>query len=333
MVFSALNWLAEHQLADGSWSFNQIHVPTCRGQCRNPGTLVEARHAATGLALLAFLGTGQTHTNDFKYKSVVKDGLSYLARQMKVGPEGGDLSEFGGRMYSHGICALALCEAYAMSGDKGLREPAQRAIDFICYAQDPVGGGWRYTPRQAGDTSVTGWQLSAMKSGHLAYLHVPPATVKKAAGFLDSVQAEDGAKYGYTKPGTGPGTTAIGLLSRIYLGWKKDNAALKRGVEWIADEGPSEGNMYYNYYAAQVMRHWGGEECSKWNRQIRDFLADCQATEGHEAGSWYFHSGDLGAQRGGRLYCTAMATMILEVYYRHLPIYRKQEDSEALPAN
>jgi hypothetical protein len=111
-----------------------------------------------------------------------------------------------------------------------------------------------------------------------------------------------------------------------------DHPALKRGVEWIAEEGPSEGNMYYNYYAAQVMRHWNGEEYSKWNRQMRDFLADCQAAEGHEAGSWCFHGGDLGADRGGRLYCTAMATMILEVYYRHLPIYRKQKDSEALPA-
>ena len=24
---------------------------------------------------------------------------------------------------------------------------------------------------------------------------------------------------------------------------------------------------------------------------------------------------------GGRLYCTALATMILEVYYRHMPLY------------
>ena len=32
---------------------------------------------------------------------------------------------------------------------------------------------------------------------------------------------------------------------------------------------------------------------------------------------------DLGSARGGRLYATAMATMILEVYYRHLPFYRR----------
>ena len=43
---------------------------------------------------------------------------------------------------------------------------------------------------------------------------------------------------------------------------------------------------------------------------------------GHERGSWYF-GGDPHNEQGGRLYCTAMCAMTLEVYYRHLPIYRK----------
>jgi hypothetical protein len=30
----------------------------------------------------------------------------------------------------------------------------------------------------------------------------------------------------------------------------------------------------------------------------------------------------------GRLYCTALSTMILEVYYRHLPIYQNQSVQE-----
>ena len=37
------------------------------------------------------------------------------------------------------------------------------------------------------------------------------------------------------------------------------------------------------------------------------------------------------ADRGGRLYCTAMAAMILEVYYRYLPIYREQSIEEDFP--
>jgi hypothetical protein len=54
---------------------------------------------------------------------------------------------------------------------------------------------------------------------------------------------------------------------------------------------------------------------------MRDYLIETQSKSGHEAGSWYFDGTDLGSLAGGRLYCTAMATMILEVYYRHLPLY------------
>ena len=41
--------------------------------------------------------------------------------------------------------------------------------------------------------------------------------------------------------------------------------------------------------------------------------------------------GDHGADSGGRLYCTSMATMILEVYYRHMPIFQKQATEDGFP--
>lgn len=329
-VAAALKWLAEHQLYDGGWCFKHTRAPSCGGQCRNPGRQEDARIGATAMALLPFLGAGQTHKSG-KYKATVKNGLYFLVTKMKRTPQGGNLWEPGGRMYSHGLASIVLCEAYAMTHDKGLHQPAQAALNFICYAQDPVGGGWRYEPRQKGDTSVVGWQIMALKSGHMAYLRVPPITVKKAFQFLDSVQAESGANYGYTGPGKGKATTAIGLLCRMYLGWKKDHPSLKRGVEWVSENGPSMGDMYYNYYATQVMRHWEGDEWKKWNGKMRDQLVNSQAKAGHEAGSWYMPGGDLGATEGGRLYCTSMATMVLEVYYRHLPIYRKKSTEEDFP--
>ena len=55
---------------------------------------------------------------------------------------------------------------------------------------------------------------------------------------------------------------------------------------------------------------------------MRDQLVNSQSKNGHETGSWSIKGGHN--DRGGRLYTTSMATMILEVYYRHLPIYRKQ---------
>jgi hypothetical protein len=329
-VSAALKWLVEHQMPDGGWNFNHTRAPSCGGQCRNPGRLEDARIGATAMALLPLLGAGQTHKTG-SYRKTVQSGLYFLVTHMKRTPQGGNMWEPGGRMYSHGLASIALCEAYAMTQDKGLRQPAQEAVNFICYAQDPVGGGWRYDPREKGDTSVVGWQIMALKSGHMAYLVVPPVAAKKASQFLDSVQDDGGAYYGYLDPGRGEATTPVGLLCRMYLGWKKDNPALQRGVEWLSNTGPSMGNMYYNYYATQVMRHWEGDLWTKWNNVMRDQLVSSQAKGGHETGSWYMPGGDLGADQGGRLYCTSMATMILEVYYRHLPIYRKQSTEESFP--
>ena len=326
-VAAALQWLAEHQLRDGGWDFDHTKG-TCRGRCTHPGTIPPARNGATAMALLPFLGAGQTH-KEGKYTETVERGLAFLVRSMKLGNNMGDLSDAGGRMYSHGLASIALCEAYAMTNDPQLLQPAQLSLNFIVYAQDPVGGGWRYRPHQAGDTSVLGWQLMACKSGHLAYLKVPRKTILGASNFLDFVQMDNGAKYGYTVPAEGHATTAVGLLCRMYLGWKHDNPSLKAGVEYLAKIGPND-NMYFNYYATQVMRHYGGEFWDQWNSKMRDRLVDSQDKKGHAKGSWYVARSPH-ADKGGRLYCTSMATMILEVYYRHMPIYGQQAAEEEFP--
>ena len=113
--------------------------------------------------------------------------------------------------------------------------------------------------------------------------------------------------------------TAVGLLIRMYLGWQQDDPRLQRGVAFLMEEGPSKDDMYFNYYATQVLHHYGGPDWPKWNVPMRDYLIATQATTGHERGSWFFV--DQHGVQGGRLYTTAMCTMILEVYYRHMPLY------------
>jgi hypothetical protein len=331
-VLNALKWLANHQMPDGGWNFDLGESPSCHGQCRDAGKMAEARNAATGLALLPFLGSGQTHRDSGKYKATIRNGLMFLINRMQMGPQGGALNEAGGNMYSHGIATIAICEAYAMTKDRKLLLPAKAALAFVASSQDPKGGGWRYQPREKGDTSVLGWELMALKSGLMANLTIPRNFSRRASMFLDSVQSDRGALYGYQAPDTGSdATVAIGLLSRMYLGWRRDNPALQRGVHWLSKRGPSAGNMYYNYYATQVMRHWEGDEWKIWNQQMRDQLIHSQAKQGHEEGSWFTGSGDMGAAPGGRLYCTAMAAMILEIYYRYMPIYRLQSIEQDFP--
>ena len=196
-------------------------------------------------------------------------------------------------------------------------------------AQDPVGGGWRYAPKQPGDTSAVGWQLMALKSGNMAFLHVNPLTVKKASAFLDSVQSDDGAAYGYIDAKTpGDARNAVGLLCRMYLGWKKNHPAMERGVANLAKGGPSN-DLYHDYYATQVLHHMEGETWVSWNNTMRDMLVSTQGKKGHETGSWFEGvNGGVGGDAVGRLYCTSLSTMILEVYYRHLPIYGQQSVEE-----
>jgi hypothetical protein len=276
------------------------------------------------MALLAFYGAGYTHTKGRHHERINK-GLYYLGSRMLLTPGGGDLQE--GTMYAQGLSAIALCEAYAMSGDENLRPFAEHAIRFILYAQDKKGGGWRYTPGEPGDTTVLGWQLMALKSAKLAGIHVPSPAWHSASQFLDSVQSDGGAGYGYRTPQKLPTTTAVGLLCRMYMGWDREREALVRGVAYLDKTGPLKSNMYYNYYATQVMHHYGGKPWQRWNARMRDDLVAAQERVGHEAGSWHFD--DQHGNVGGRLYTTAMAVMTLEVYYRYMPLYRDRAVKES----
>ncbi len=316
-VSRGLRWLARQQNDDGSW--------TLRGYDSQGG--VESRAAATGMALLAFLGAGQTHLVG-RYQGEVSRGVRWLIEHQT---EDGDLRAGSDRqagMYAHGQAAIALCEAYALTGDEQLRDPAQRAVRFITAAQYSD-GGWRYTPDEpvsppGGDTSVVGWQLMALQSARAARLEVPPHTLELAGQFLDRVQSRGGARYAY-RPGeqATPTMTAEALLCRMYLGWQRDSGGLRSGVDYLVrDHLPEPGNwnIYYWYYGTQALHHYGGSEWDAWNARMRDVLVYSQETKGRHAGSWAPRGAFSDA--GGRLYITSLAVCTLEVYYRHLPLFR-----------
>jgi hypothetical protein len=323
-VDRALKWFIAHQCPDGGWDFDLKACPSCQGQCSHPGKYPD-RSGATAMALLPFLGRGFTH-RDGPYKKQLEAGIGYLAN-LAASRRGIVYQKGSHSLYVQGLAGIALSECYAMTQDNRLLAPAQLALNHIMEAQDPVGGGWRYTPKQAGDTSAVGWQLMALKSGNMAYLQVNPLTIKKAVAFLDAVQEDDGASYGYTGPGRGAATTAVGLLCRMYLGWKKDHPALQRGCERMAKSGPTK-DLYYSYYGTQIMHHMEGDMWRSWNARMKEMLLKTQSTKGHEAGSWYEGVEGGHADYGGRIYCTSLATMMLEVYYRHLPIYKNQSVEE-----
>lgn len=175
----------------------------------------------------------------------------------------------------------------------------------------------------------------ALKSGYMGHLTVQPATIRGASLFLDSVQSDYGSLYGYTAPSANPRTHIachpVGLLCRMYLGWDKNHAGIVKGVEHLSKFGVLKNDIYYNYYAAQVLRQYGGPEWDTFNSELRDWLVAEQSTEGPTKGSWAFANAGHGTRDGGRLYMTSMATMILEVYYRHMPLYGDEAAKDDFP--
>jgi hypothetical protein len=318
-VINGLKWLAKQQKGDGSWSLT--------GPYSSGGT-EENIPAATAMALLAFQGQGNTHKKG-TFKNQVIKGWQYLLKQQ--GPDGNFVSKgpVHQRLYAQAQCSIAVCELYGMTGDKAYKKPAELAIKYALAAQDKRGGGWRYEPGIDSDTSVTGWYVMALQSAKMANLDVPKSALDNISRFLDSVQQDDGKVYLY-KPNMfpTPAVTAEGLLCRQYLGWKQDDERLVAGVAALNSnpiDYSGEINVYYWYYATQACHHMEDRKpkhtiWSDWNKVMRQAVPDQQIKKGPEAGSWD-PDGDRWGSYGGRLYTTCFSIYMLEVYYRHLPIY------------
>jgi hypothetical protein len=310
----SLAWLSRQQGKDGLWSLKGPYPD---------GAGAENKVSATSMALLAFLGDGHTHLEQGPHRQTVARGIRALMKlqgsEGQLVPEGGSATHL---MYSHAQATIVLCELYAMSEDSEIREAAEQAVKYCLETQSPK-GGWRYYPHQDADTSVTGWFVMALQSARMAKLKVPSEDLLKINEFLDSASSHGKSRYGY-QPGRGetPTMTAEALLCRQYLGWKHENKALREGVAYLNGHPVdwNERNVYYWYYATQVMHHMGGKPWVEWNKVMRQEVPQHQVHAGKQHGSWD-PEGDQWGHIGGRLFTTCLSTYMLEVYYRHLPLY------------
>jgi hypothetical protein len=314
-VKAGLEWLARNQSTNGTWSLSGPY---------SGGATLENRVAATSMALLAFQGAGNTHRSGEFSRNVSRAWAAMLRLQDKDGKffqEGEGAAHH--RLYTQAQATIAICELYGMTKDDQYRKPAQLALDYCIKAQSPE-GGWRYEPRQDSDTSVTGWFVMALQSAMMAGLEVPSPSLDSISKFLDKVGRENGTRYSY-KPGQAetPAMTAEGLLCRQYLGWNHDDPRLRQGVDFVAVNpiDYSDENVYYWYYATQVMHHMDGSDWNRWNRVMREEVPRHQVKTGQERGSWAPEN-DRWGHHGGRLFTTCLSVYMLEVYYRHLPIYK-----------
>jgi len=320
-VMAGLIWLAKAQERDGSWS------------CKRWDGGGDHDVGMTGLALLAFLGAGYTHTKG-RFKTTVSNGLNWLKANQKAN------GSFGWKtFYEMGIAGMAVSEAYGLTQSPQVGRMAQKAIDYIVQVQ-PEHGGYRYggsVAKNEGDMSVTGWQIMAIKSGICAELKVPEAAVERARLFLKNSYRDYGASaYIVGNKGAGsPAITAIGMLCRQFLGGDYE-AEIRAAADYLrnveqkgnAGQGGLVRDLYYTYYSVLGMFQMGGEYWTDWNKRFRDPLVKAQIHQKFDGrgrfvrGSWDPKNHRWGS-RGGRVYSTAMAILSLEVYYRFLPVYKR----------
>ena len=322
-VNAALDWMATNQSADGRWDADAHGAgkeSKIMGHDRG-GAGKKADTGVTGLALLAFLGAGESHLEG-KHRENVQHGLEFLLdSQAADGSLAGDAELFAA-MYCHGIATLALSEAYAMTGDERLKNAVTKAINYTVRSQHSA-GGWRYRPGDAGDLSQFGWQVMSLKSAEMAGLPIPADTRTRMARFLRRCSSGDHGGLASYRPGdrTSRTMTAEALCCRIFLATEDSLAAQSEASKFVMEEVPTREsvNLYYWYYGTVAMFQRQGEDWNRWNGAMQRELLARQRHDGTLVGSW--DPDNLWGNYGGRVYGTAMATLCLEVYYRYLPLY------------
>jgi hypothetical protein len=324
-VMLGLAWLTQTQKKDGGWVYDA-------GRAADTAP-------ATGMAVLAFLGAGQSH-KEGRYKQTVQAGLDWLVRDIEVqNQQRTGRFKGAGDMYGQGIATLALCEAYGMTQDPELKQPAQDAVGYIQRAQGR-NGSWGYRAGNTGDTSIVGWQIQALHAAQLAGLDVDTQVIKNAVAFLNTAgSGKYKSAYGYNDSGgasAGTSLTAIGLLCRYYIdGWRADNPGFAEGTKGLLTRAPRPDlgrslDLYYYYYATQVVRFHGGEAWRDWNEGMRsatgerkggmpDWIISLQNRGRTERGSWDPFGDQWIAGNCGRLGTTCLCLLTLEVYYRYTP--------------
>ena len=313
-VARALNWFTAHQEPGGNWSASKHG-----GKCSDDAT--------TSLAVLCYFGWGAKHTEPGRHQRPLAKAVAWM---LKNQPKNGDWtrgSGHGNGMYTHGIVTTALCEAYGLTKDPALLEPARKAVAVILRAQNKQHGGWRYTSQPSdGDTSVVGWQVMALKSARLAGIEVPEEPFTLARKWLDRVGGgTHGGLYGYASKSPTPAMVAEGLFSQQLMGLPPSLPRMKESAAYVSRH-PPDTNFYACYYSCLAMYQHQGEPWRKWNPAMQKLLLGRQVKQGQHAGSWPPNT--TYGSHGGRVFTTALATLSLEVYYRYLPMYQSMPKSD-----
>jgi hypothetical protein len=305
-----LEYLARTQSRDGAW--------------REAGQWGQYPVAMTALAGLALLANGNTATEG-KYAPNVSRAANFVLSSARSDGLISRVEEESRSMYGHGFSMLFLGQLHGMEDDRLRQERIagvlERAVTLTARSQSRA-GGWLYTPDANGDEgSVTITQLQGLRACRNAGIAVPKDVIDGALKYLENSALPDGGiAYRADRRGDSrPPITAAAVACWYNAGQYENPLALK-ALDYIKrriGRGGSRSGVWGHYYYAhlymsQVMWLTSVEEWEWYFPTMRDWLLREQTTEG----SW---EGD----GVGRVYGTAIATIILQMPYGYLPILQR----------
>ena len=326
----ALQYLARTQSRDGRWDASTLEAgrETFRGGHDREEAGQEADSGITALALLAFMGAGNTHVAG-TYQPVIQHGLEFLLSQQDAnGSLAGSAGSFAA-MYCHAMSTLAVAEALALTGDSRLDKCLRRAVGYTLDAQHPESGGWRYRPwrydpTDLGDMSLFGWHIMGLRSAERAGVSIPPATWTRASHFLQSCSHGEYDGLASYQPTRGPSLAMTGeALFVRYLMRRHHRLQIEEGARYLLDHRPGAGNVDYYawYYGTLALFSFRDRAWEGWNRAMTRQLLPSQVASGPLKGSWAPDT--TWGSYGGRVYSTSLAALCLEVYYRYSPMVQQ----------
>lgn len=295
-----------------------------------------ARIAISALSCLSLMANGST-PNRGQYGLETWKGIKYLMRKVQEKPKGYITTneDENSRMHGHGYATLALAQAYGMFGLdereqkeyslESLKDLLEEAVACIENAQSPD-GGWNYWPENDGghEGSVTVCQVQALRAAKNTGIRVNLKTIEKALDYLRRSQNKDGS-FCYSLLDRSKATFSLcaAALSTLNAIGRYDTPEIRRGLDYLERNfrnGISGAGWFYYgcFYAAQAFfnaqnpRYWG-----TYYARIRQELL-CR--QDREDGGFVIQAEEAPY---GRVYATAMATLILQIPYGYLPIFQK----------